>query len=42
MELGERTERRESFAAEAEGLEGGKIIVGGELRSVVLQGYGNQ
>lgn len=42
VELGERTEGREGFATEAEGLEGREVIVGGELRSVVLQGCGSQ
>lgn len=39
MKLGERAERGECFAAEAKCLEGGEVIVGRELRGVVLEGY---
>lgn len=37
-EAGQSAQRRESLAPEAEGLQLGEIIVGGELRGVVFQG----
>jgi hypothetical protein len=37
MKFGKGAEGGKGFAAKAEGLEGGKVIVGGKFRRVVLQ-----
>lgn len=39
MQLGQGGERGECLAAEAKRLEGGEVVVGGELGRMVLEGY---
>lgn len=40
MEVGERAEGGESFAAETEGRDGIEVVVGSQLRGPVFEGYG--